>query len=273
MIDYKNMLEKIKKNSPIVHHITNYVTVRDCANITLAIGASPIMSDEILDAPEIVSLASAFVINLGTMRESTFNSALKTGKEANKLGIPIVFDPVGAGASKFRNTCANKFLSELKIDVIKGNLSEICFLSGESFKSAGVDVSEEDENKDTKEIVRIARKLSEKTNAVVVATGKTDVIVKGQSIYICKNGHEWLKRITGTGCMTASLMGSFVGGAENSVESVAMATALMGIAGELAYEKTKDKGTASFGVSLIDEVSMMDAKKIEEKLRLEKYEK
>lgn len=255
---YHNLIEQVRTINPLVHHITNYVTVNDCANITLAIGASPIMADDINEAEDITVISSALVINMGTLNERTVLSMIASGKKANQKGIPVIFDPVGAGASKFRNETASQLLNEIKFTVICGNISEIKFLSGLQSETKGVDASDADmvatENTKT-----IAFNLAQKLQCVVAITGKTDVVSDGKKTIYVENGHPMLSTITGTGCMCSSLIGSFCGAAPNyPLESTVTALLTMGIAGEMAYDYAKDYGNGSFRMALHNAMSHMD---------------
>lgn len=138
------LLNRLKNKKPLIHNITNYVTVNDCANILLAIGASPIMADDLKESADITSIASALVINIGTLNERTIESMIASGKKANELNIPVVLDPVGAGASSFRNETTKRILEEIKISVLRGNMSEIKFIAGLESETKGVDASESD---------------------------------------------------------------------------------------------------------------------------------
>ena len=256
----KDILQLIRKQSPLVHNMTNYVTVKDCANALLAIGASPIMADEEREVEDIVSIASALVINIGTLNERVVTSMLKAGKKANALGVPVVFDPVGAGASAYRSAVAKKFLAELNFAVIRGNVSEIGYLAGEDAKTKGVDVAEEDEERDG---FAIAKRLQEKTGAVVAVTGAVDVVVGEEKFARIANGSPMQKSITGAGCMASALTGAFVA-VEDPYVAAVDALLLSGIAGQMAEEAAKDKGSGSFRIAYMDALSMMTDKNIEE---------
>ena len=141
---FEKLMENLKKNPPLVHNITNYVTVNDCANIVLAAGGSPLMADDIEEVEDIVSISSTLYINVGTLNSRTVESMVKAGKRANELGLPVVLDPVGMGASRLRNESVNRLIQEVKFSVIKGNMSEIKALNTSCRNAGGVDVQEED---------------------------------------------------------------------------------------------------------------------------------
>lgn len=268
MISSKQFLENIKNKSPLVHHITNYVTVNDCANATLAIGASPIMTAQIEELEDIISISSALVVNIGTMDK--IEAFLTAPKIANAKNVPVILDPVGAGASKKRNEVIENMLINSKFAVIKGNLSEILSIAGISANTKGVDVSEEDKNTGIMKTSQIAMKLAKTYNSVIIVTGKDDIVADENNAYKISNGVAYMSKITGTGCMSASILGSFIGANEDYLTSSIIAISTMGIAGELAYEKTKNIGSGSFRVSLIDNLSMMNEKIFEKYAKIEK---
>lgn len=258
------LLTLVRSQRPLVHHITNYVTVNDCANITLSIGASPIMADAIEEAGDMAAIASAVVLNIGTLNSRTIEAMLIAGKSANQNGIPVVFDPVGAGASKLRNEAAARILNEVKVAVVRGNLSEVRFIAGLSANTKGVDASEQDGG-DTAEI---ARNLAQRLGCVVAITGAVDTVSDGKRTMHIHNGHPALSGVTGTGCMCSSLIGSFCGAMPNqALEGTVAALLCMGIAGELAYEKAGQVGNGSFHIGILDAISKMDANILEEKMK------
>lgn len=251
-----HLINKVKKVNPLVLHYTNEVTINDCANITLAIGASPLMSFCIEEAEEIISIASSVVINIGTMNSEKLKLFIKASKLANKYKKPLILDPVGVFATKTRSDFVAELLEQANFDVIKGNIAEIKFIAGLKFNGQGVDSN--DEGTDLKlELKEIAKKL----NTTIVATGKTDFISDGNKIIEINNGTEKLKSITGTGCMSASLIGSYLGVTEDKIEAAAMGILSMTIAGELANKHNPPIGT--FKVNLFNEIYKLN----EEKLR------
>jgi len=258
---YAALVERVREKKPLVHHITNYVTVNDCANITLAIGASPIMADALEEAADIAATASALVLNLGTLNERTIPSMLAAGRAANKAGVPVVLDPVGAGASKLRNETAARILNEVKISVLRGNISEIRFLAGLKSAAKGVDASEDDlQGSADASAGAIAKTLAARYHCVTAITGATDVVSDGKTVVCVENGHPMLANLTGTGCMCSSLIGSFCGAAPDApFEATIAALLTMGIAGEIAGEKAGQSGNGSFHTALHDAVSHMDA--------------
>lgn len=251
---------------PLVHNMTNYVTVNDCANALLAIGGSPIMADDILEAADITAISSALVINIGTLNQRTVEAMLSAGKKANELGIPVVFDPVGAGASAFRNETTRRILDEVKITILRGNLSEVSYVAGLSASTKGVDASEADLDKD---VQAVAKSAAEKLCCTVAVTGAVDVITDGRRVAEISNGHPMLSKVTGTGCMTSAITGGYAGMGQDAFTAAAAGVMSMGIAGEIAYEKAGNVGTGSFHVALIDALSGLDEQMIEEMGKIE----
>lgn len=260
MLEVEKLLEKVRVNKPLVHNITNYVTVNDCANILLAIGGSPIMADDIKEAADITQISSALVINIGTLNERTIESMIASGKKANELNIPVVFDPVGAGASDFRNETTKRILEEVKMSVLRGNMSEIKFISGLESTTKGVDASESDARTENDEGINIAKSLSKKLNCTVAITGATDIISDGERVAILENGTKLLANVTGTGCMTTALVGAFCGASSDYFISAISGIMSMGIAGEIAFEKAGQIGTGSFHIAIIDAISNLNTK-------------
>lgn len=266
-------VKNIRNKTPLIHFITNYVTVNDVANATLAIGASPIMTDEILDAPDMQNICNALVINIGTLNQRTVESMIQAGKRANELGHVVVLDPCGVGATKYRNEVINKLLEEVKFDCIKGNISEIKAMANVSSKTNGVDACEADKTtrENMHEVFKFAKELSKKTGAVIAITGPIDVIADTKNAYITDNGCKEMRAITGTGCMTAgTIAASLVANPNDKLKAVVAGVVALGLAGELANEYAKGTGTLHIG--LIDELSNMDDTKLEKGAKIEKFE-
>lgn len=248
------LIQRVRAEVPLVHCMTNYVTVNDVANALLAIGASPIMSDDCHDVEDIVSISRALVINIGTLNECTIASMILAGKKANALHIPVIFDPVGAGASAYRNETTKKIIEEVRLDVLRGNLSEVSFVAGLEVSTKGVDSSEADADKDA---VAVAGSVAKQLNCTVAITGAIDTVSDGETVVQIENGHPMLSKVTGTGCLTSGLVGAFVAVGENPVYASAAAIAATGMAGELAYQKAGSIGTGSFHIALIDALSQI----------------
>ncbi len=260
-------LEELRGKKPIIHHITNYVTVNDCANIVLAIGASPIMADDIDEVEAITAISSSLVLNIGTLNQRTISSMLAAGKKANQRNIPVILDPVGAGASELRNQTVTRLLEQVTISILRGNMSEIRFMSGLEAATKGVDAAESDIAKSDQSGMEIAKSLAKKLNTVVAITGATDLISDGKRTLQIQNGHPMLSQVTGTGCMSTSLVGAFAGVTSDYFLAAAAGITCMGIAGELAYETAGSKGTGSYRGAIIDSISILNPQMIMEKTK------
>jgi hydroxyethylthiazole kinase len=274
MVMFEDILKNINNKELLVHCLTNYVTVNDCANIILACGGSPIMADDILEVEEITSICNALVINMGTLNTQLIESMIKAGKKANALCHPVILDPVGVGASKFRTDTAIKLMNEIKFDVIRGNASEIKTISEGHGTTKGVDANSSDTitHKNLHTTVDFAKKLSEKTGAIIVITGAIDIVADRKKAYIIENGHAMMSKITGTGCMLTSIIAAFCGAnPKNKLTATAAAVCAMGRAGELAVEKMQkeDGGLSSLKMYLIDYMSKTKEVLCEEGIKVE----
>jgi hydroxyethylthiazole kinase len=248
----------IRKNRPLIHHITNYVTANDCANIVLAAGGSPVMADDPEEVEEMVSLAGCLVINIGTLDTRTVEAMLRAGARARERGAPIVLDPVGAGATGMRTRTAERIIRELSPEVIRGNLSEIRTLAGSAERTLGVDSTA-----DASQAEEVAGRLSRELGCIVAVTGRIDVVAGGGRLSLIRNGDEMLSRITGGGCMCSSLVGTFCAVMPDRFAGAAAGILVMGVAGEIARERLlPGEGTGSYRFRIIDAVSRMSAETI-----------
>lgn len=272
---FSEILYNVKNKTPLVHNITNYVTVNDCANVLLACGGSPIMADDILEVEEITSICDALVINIGTLNSRTIESMIIAGKKANEIGIPVIFDPVGAGASKLRTDTAFRLLHEVKFAVVRGNMSEIKTLGKSGANTTrGVDANVADSVTDESidEAVNFIKNLSHSLSAVVAVTGAIDIVADSNKAYIISNGHPFMSKISGTGCMLSSIIGAYCGANNNNIlNATSTAVCAMGLSGELAYEKMKmnDDGTSLLKSHLIDFMSKINEEMLMEGAKIE----
>lgn len=260
------LIEKVRKQSPLVHSIMNYVTINDCANVLLAIGASPIMADAPAEVEEIAAMADALVLNIGTLKMWSKDSMIRAGKKANQKGIPVILDPVGVGASCLRKRTVQDILDQVQIAVIRGNRSEIAWIAEEEIPSTGVDSLVE---MSSEKNIEIAKKAADKWNTTIAVTGEVDIIADKNQLIKVYNGTSMLSKVTGTGCMTTALIGAFLAEEESLVAATA-GISMMGIAGEIAQERAGMIGVGSFKVELMNALSQMDQEKIKEKLKIEK---
>lgn len=247
------ILPRLRETRPLIHHITNNVSMNDCANITLAIGASPVMADDVQEVDEMVAFASALVLNLGMPNPRKTEAMLIAGKRAAQKGIPIVFDPVGVGTTKLRMETAKRFFRELNISVVRGNLAECKALLGFSGGSQGVDCILKEEYNEN-----IAQELAIKLGCVVAITGATDIVASGSQLCRIHNGNSLLAGITGTGCMTTSLIACFSSVNRETFSGTVAGIAAMGVAGEIAQHSLKSgEGLGTFRIRLMDAISNM----------------
>lgn len=243
-------LSAVKEKKPLIHHITNYVTVNDCANIVLAIGGSPVMADDLEEVAEMVGFASALVLNIGTLNSRTIESMRVAGLRAKELSVPVILDPVGVGATRLRTNTAEKLIRELRPEVIRGNMSEIKVLAGLDVAIKGVDSLADEQNSSL-----IAKKLASELNCVIAITGKTDVIADGRQVCLLNNGHQILADVTGTGCMTTSLVGTFCGATNDYFTAAVAGIISMGLAGENAQASLHHgEGIGTFRARLLDSI-------------------
>ena len=258
-----NCLENVRKNVPLVHNITNYVTVNDVANVLLACGGSPIMSDEPLDVEDITSICGGLNINIGTLNQSSIKGMFLAGKKANELNHPVLLDPVGAGASKLRTDTAVNLIKEIKFTVIRGNISEIKTLALGSGTTKGVDADVADavteENLDS--AVKFVKDFAKKSGAIVAITGAIDLVSDADTCYVIRNGRPEMGKITGTGCQLSGLMTAYlVANPDNLLEAAAASVCVMGLAGEIGWKKMKSEdGNSTYRNRIIDAIYNMDA--------------
>lgn len=270
----EGIMTRVREKTPLVHNITNYVTVNDCANIILATGGAPLMADDAKEVEEIVAISSALYLNIGTLNTRTIESMLQAGKKANSLGKPVILDPVGVGASALRNETARQLLESIKFAVIKGNSSEIRSLYNNTKTTGGVDVQEEDIVTDNTldSAIAFSKKVALKFNCVVAMTGTIDIITDGQRVVLCRNGHSLMTQITGTGCMLGSMIATYCGvQPDKAFEGAVHAIVHMGVAGESAAAKVLDRkeGTGHFRLYLLDAVGLVTEEKLKEGARVE----
>lgn len=264
----KQMLNNLKDKGALVHNITNYVTVNDCANILLACGASPIMADDKEEVEEITSICGALNINIGTLNSRTIESMLLAGKKSNKLKHPIILDPVGVGASGLRTETANNLLKEIKFSVIRGNISEIKTLALGSNTTSGVDANINDivteENLD--KVIDFAKAFSKKMGSVIAITGAIDIVCNSESAYIIRNGHPMMSKITGTGCMLTAMTAAYIcANKEDVLKATVASICAMGLCGEKAYLKVLENklGNSSYRNFIIDEIYNLTGEELE----------
>jgi len=271
----KNLIKNVRETVPLVHNITNYVTVNDVANILLACGGSPIMADDAGEAEEITSICGGLNINIGTLNARTIESMLLAGKRANELGHVTVLDPVGAGASKLRTDTAIRLLDEVQFSVIRGNVSELKALWGTEGTTKGVDADIADRvtEGNLDEMIQFAKLLSGKTGAVIAMTGAIDIVADEEKAYAIRNGNPLMSKITGTGCMLSGVVAAYcVANSDHLLDAAAAAVAAMGLCGEIALQRLKESelnGTSSYRTYIIDAMSNLTDEILEEGMKIE----
>ena len=269
----KTMLENVRAKSPLVHNITNYVTVNDVANVLLAAGGSPIMSDDADDVEDITSICGGLNINIGTLNKNTIPSMFLAGKKANALGHIVLLDPVGAGASRLRTDTANRLMQEGRFDAVRGNISEIKTLCTGSGSTKGVDADAVDavteENLDNG--VQLVKTFAAQTGCIIAVTGAIDLVSDGERCWCIRNGRAEMSRITGTGCQLSALMTAFlVANPDRKLDAAAAAVCMMGLAGEIGWANMQPgDGNSTYRNRIIDAIFNMTGDALEEGAKYE----
>lgn len=258
-------LHAIRQTKPLIHNITNFVVMNSTANALLACGASPVMAHAENEVEEMVTLASALVLNIGTLSDSWTSAMLKAGKTATQLKKPIVLDPVGAGATTLRTNAARKILTQTKVSVVRGNASEILSLAGEDSATKGVDATHSVEDAVDPAIV-LAREL----NVTLALTGVTDLVTDGRRIVYVDGGHALMPFVTGMGCTASALVGAFHAVDSDPVSAAATALAFLGVAGEKAGQTASGPGT--FQTRLLDALYTLSPEDLSLRCRIREEE-
>jgi hydroxyethylthiazole kinase len=262
MPDAFALLKKVRQQSPVIHHLTNWVTVYDCAQIVKTLGASPVMAHAPEEVVAMTRIAAAVVLNIGTLTVEFVEAMKLAAASANLRGIPVILDVCGAGATGLRDRKAFELLDQVKVNIIKGNASEIARVSGLNVRTNGVDATEV-----AGDLAPLAKSLAEHHHATVVVTGKVDLVVGPQGFYRIHNGHELMTQVVGTGCMAASVIGAFAAVEPDYARAAACALACYEIAAELAAEKAA--GPASFKTALFDCLYQLDEVTVQRRQRIE----
>ena len=268
-----NCIENVRKNVPLVHNITNYVTVNDVANVLLACGGSPIMSDEPEDVKEITSICGGLNINIGTLSKRSIEGMFAAGERANELGHATLLDPVGAGASTLRTNTAVELMEKIRFDVIRGNISEVKTLAQGSGTTKGVDADVTDAvtEENLEEGIAFAKAFAKKAGCIVAITGAIDLVSDADRCYVIRNGRPEMGKITGTGCQLSGMMTSFlVANQEKKLEAAAAAVCAMGLAGEIGWNHMQEgEGNSSYRNHIIDAIYNMDGETLDKGAKYE----
>jgi hydroxyethylthiazole kinase len=257
----------VRERSPLVHSITNLVAINFNANALLAAGASPVMAHAHDEVRDMVGIAQALVINIGTLDPYWVQSMKLAMKAAAERAIPIVLDPVGAGATPYRNTVLEELLNTAAPSVVRGNASEIMSVAGSHARTRGVDSQAQ-----AGDAMLSAQALAQRTQGTVCVTGATDHVLDDRGRWArLSNGHVWMTRITGTGCSASALVGAFCAVQADAWRATAAAMALLGVAGEVAAEKVqaRQQGVGSLQAALLDELQLLDETTFVQRLKLE----
>ena len=269
----KTMLENVRTKSPLVHNITNYVTVNDVANVLLAAGGSPIMSDDADDVEDITSICGGLNINIGTLNKNTIPSMFLAGKKANALGHIVLLDPVGAGASRLRTDTANRLMREVRFDAVRGNISEIKTLCTGSGSTKGVDADAVDAVTEANldDGVALVKAFAKQTGCIIAVTGAIDLVSDGERCWCIRNGRAEMSRITGTGCQLSALMTAFlVANPDRKLDAAAAAVCMMGLAGEIGWANMQPgDGNSTYRSRIIDAIFNMTGDALEEGAKYE----
>lgn len=246
-----HLLERVRAENPLVHNITNQVVTNFTANGLLALGASPVMANAKEEVAEMAQLADALVLNIGTLTKDTVEAMVLAGQAANENGVPVLLDPVGVGATTFRTKAAKQLLEQVNMTVVRGNAAEMAHLLGvDGWESKGVDAKAANGD-----VSALAKQAARTLQTVVVITGKVDVVSDGEDVLSIHNGHEWLTKVTGTGCLLTSVIGAFCAVGERPIHASAAALLFYGVAAERAAQYTKDKGPGTFQMELLNALS------------------
>jgi hydroxyethylthiazole kinase len=257
------LLSRVRTARPLVHHLTNWVTIYDCANVVKVLGASPVMAHAPEEVADMVGLASALVLNIGTLTVQMVEAMKKAARGANDRGIPVVLDVCGAGATPFRDQKSLELLTEVRIDIIKGNASEVARVSGAAVRTRGVDAAEV-----AQDLKEVARSLARSRRATVVITGETDIVADATRLFLVHNGHPLMSQVVGTGCMAASLIGTFAAVCpDDPARAAASALVAFGVAAETAAPLSQ--GPATFKEKLFDGLYNLDEQTLRSLLRVE----
>ena len=253
-------LRELRERKPLVHQITNYVVMNETANATLALGALPVMAHALEEVEEMATLAGALVLNIGTLSPDWIEAMLRAGRAANAASVPIVLDPVGAGATRYRTDSARRLLGELEVAVVRGNAAELATLAGQEAEIRGVESISTGG-------AELARTAARTLGIVAAVTGPVDHVSDGKAVLAVANGHELLGRVTGTGCMSTAVTGAFLAVSQEPLPAAAEALVAFGVAGEDAAREAK--GPGSFHAALYDALYNLDPATVDSRARVE----
>ncbi len=259
------LMDTVRVHAPIIHCITNLVTINDCANALLAVGASPIMADAPEEADAITAHAGALVLNIGQLSPRKLDAMMRSGEQANRMGIPVILDPVGVGASPFRTNAVRQILEHISIAILRCNRSEAACIYGLPIHTAGIDSNDTLSISDSESL---AHAIAKRFSCTIAMTGATDIIADIQHLYHVHGGHEMLSRVTGMGCVSSALCGAYAAVCKDAVTAAVAALGMMGTAGVLAFEQAGALGTGSFHIAVLDALSKLNMQTLQSYLKL-----
>ena len=266
LIDQAGLLaDTLRQRCPVIHCITNSVTINDCANAALAIGASPIMAEAPEEAAEVTAHAQALVLNIGQPSPRKLDAMLRSGEQAGRMGIPVVLDPVGVGVSSLRTTAVRQILERVHIAVLRCNHAEAACIYGMHPDTRGVDSDRSLSQEDSESL---ARGLAARYRCAVALTGATDLVASPSHLCKLEGGHPMLSRVTGMGCVSTVLCACYAAVTDDSLLAAAAGLGAISAAGEIAYQNAGHRGTGSFRTAVIDALSQMDAAALHAHLKL-----
>lgn len=263
-MDVFSFLEAVRREKPLVHHLTNWVTAWDCAQVVKSFGGSPVMTQAPEEAADMTGLASALVLNIGTLTAAQIEGMKQAARAAGRCGIPVVLDACGAGATPFRDEKSLELLAEVPVGILKGNRSEIARIAGLEVRTKGVDAEGVVED-----LPGLAGRLAARRRCTVVITGREDIVSDGRVTYTVRNGVEAMSQLVGTGCMAASVIGAFAGASPRDTAAAAAAgLCCYEIAAELAWDRSA--GPASLKMHLLDAIPCLEREDVASRQRVEK---
>lgn len=263
-----SFLSKVRDSNPLVHNITNIVVANFSANGLLALGASPFMADAHEEVADIAAMSGAVVLNIGTLNDYAINSMLIAGQAANRHHVPVVLDPVGAGATAYRTEVTHRLVNQMQITALRGNVAEVAHVVGESWNIKGVDAGTGEGD-----VVALAVKAALKLNCVVIITGKEDVITDGSTTYVVSNGHPVLTKVTGTGCLLSAVVGAFLAASGGAwLEAAVEAISFYGVAAEIAANRSRQQGVGSFQIEFLNQLALVTPGVYAERSRIQRLE-
>ncbi|MFC0469584.1 hydroxyethylthiazole kinase [Halalkalibacter kiskunsagensis] len=257
------LLTKVRNENPLIHCMTNVVVTNFTANGLLALGASPVMAYANEEVAELASVAGALLLNIGTLSKEQIDNMIIAGQAANRAGVPVILDPVGAGATPFRTNMSKRILNQVEVSILRGNAGEIASLIGVEASVKGVDGAISGDN------VALAKQAAMEFNCVSVVTGEVDIISDGTIVHAIHNGHPWLTKVVGTGCLLGAVIGAFVAvWKHNLAEAAVYAVSYYGVAGEAAFARTQEEGIGSFQQAFLNELHLLTEETVERKRRI-----